>query len=595
MLDDILLQVNKPGRYIGQEWNLPKKDFDKSDIKFALCFPDLYEIGMSNLGIRIIYAILNNLPDVVCERVFSPALDMEKILRDKNMEIYSLESKKRFKEFDFVGFSLGHELNYTNVLNILELGSIPLKSTFRNHNYPLVIGGGPCALNPEPLHEFFDLFVIGEAEEAILEIIDVYRKFKIKFKTSKIDKQDLLAMFSRIEGVYVPSLYEARYSREGKIEEFKAKTDDIPYKIKKRFIKDLNSAYFPSDWLIPYIQIVHDRITLEIMRGCPNACRFCQARTQYFPFRQREVKNILNLADSTYKRTGYEEISLCGLSVSDFSGIEDLSERLIDLFKEKAVSISLPSVKPKTMIGDISSLIASIKKTGLTFAPEAAAERLRKILNKDFNIQEFFKVIEQVYTSGYQNIKLYFMIGLPFEREEDLDGIIDLSSRTLELRKKVDKRLAQVNPAPARRGGVNVSINTLVPKPHTPFQWLKMEPIESIKYKQDYLKRKIRNKRLRLSLHNPHMSFLEGVLSRGDRRLSQVIFSAFSKGARFDAWDNYFIFDRWMDAFKESNIDPNFYLQDKSKDEFLPWDFLDVGITKEALIKEADKISEATT
>ena len=592
MLDDILLQVNKPGRYIGQEWNLPKKDFDKADIKFALCFPDLYEIGMSNLGIRIIYAILNNLPDVVCERFFSCAPDMEKILRDKKMEIYSLESKKRLQEFDFVGFSLGHELNYTNVLNILELGSIPLKSTFRNHNYPLVIGGGPCALNPEPLHEFFDLFVLGEAEEAILEIIDIYRKCKVKFKASGMNKQDLLVMFSHIEGVYAPALYEARYNHEGKIEEFKSRTNGIPPKIKKRFIKDLNSAYFPSDWLIPYIQIVHDRITLEIMRGCPNSCRFCQARSQYFPFRQRELNNILNLADSTYKHTGYEEVSLCGLSVSDFSDIEELLKRLIGLFKENAVSISLPSIKPKRMIANISSLIASIKKTGLTFAPEAATERLRKILNKDFNTEEFFKVVQQVYISGYQSIKLYFMIGLPFEKEEDLDGIIDLSSRTLELRKKVGKRLAQVNPAHAPRGGVNVSINTLIPKPHTPFQWLKMEQIESIKYKQDYLKRKIRNTRLRLSLHNPQMSFLEGVLSRGDRRLSQVIFSAFSRGARFDAWDNYFVFDRWMDAFKGSDIDPNFYLQDKSKDEFLPWDFLDVGISKEALIKEADKISE---
>src|SRR3989338_2186005 len=576
MLDDILLQVNKPGRYIGQEWNLPKKDFAKADIKFALCFPDLYEIGMSNLGIRIIYAVLNNLPDVACERFFSLALDMEKILRDKNMEIYSLESKKRLREFDFVGFSLGHELNYTNALNILELGSIPLKSSLRSHNYPLVIGGGPCALNPEPLHEFFDLFVLGEAEEAILELIDIYRKCKVKFKASGINKQDLLVMFSQLEGVYVPSLYEARYNREGKIEEFKAKTNGAPCKIKKRFIKDLNSAHFPSDWLIPYIQIVHDRITLEIMRGCPNSCRFCQARSQYFPFRQRELNNILNLAESTYKYTGYEEISLCGLSVSDFLGIEELLKRLIGLFKENAISISLPSLKPKTMIGDIYSLIASIKKTGLTFAPEAATETLRKILNKDFNTQEFFKVVQQAYISGYRNIKLYFMIGLPFEREEDLDGIIDLSSRTMELRKEVGKKPAQIN----------LSINTLIPKPHTPFQWFQMEQMEGIKYKQDYLKRKIINKRLRLSLRNPQMSFLEGVLSRGDRRLSQVIFSAFNKGARFDAWDNHFVFDRWMDAFKESGIAPGFYLRDKSKDEFLPWDFLDIGISKEALIKE---------
>jgi len=296
------------------------------------------------------------------------------------------------------------------------------------------------------------------------------------------------------------------------------------------------------------------------------------------------------LADSAYRHTGYEEISLCGLSVSDFSGLEELLTHLIGLFKENAVSISLPSVKPKNLIGDVSSLIASIKKTGLTFAPEAATERMRKILNKNFNMEEFFKVVQQVYLCGYQNIKLYFMIGLPFEKEEDLDGIIDLSTQTLELRRKVNKRSAQINPAHARMGGVNISVNTLIPKAHTSFQWLKMEPIGTIKDKQDYLKKKVRNRRLRLSMRNPQMSFLEGVLSRGDRRLSQVIFNAFSKGARFDAWDDYFVFDRWVEAFKESEIDPNFYLQEKSKDEFLPWDFLDIGINKEALMREADKL-----
>jgi len=565
---------------MGQEWNLPKKDFDKADIKFALCFPDLYEIGMSNLGLRIIYGLLNNLPEVVCERFFSPASDMEKILRDRNLGICSLESRRELGEFDFVGFSLGHELSYTNVLNILELGSIPLKSSLRNQNHPLVIGGGPCALNPEPMHEFFDLFVIGEAEEAILEIIDIYRRSKDRFKASKINRQDLLALLSNVDGVYVPSLYEVRYSPDGKIEEFKAKIDDIPLRIKKRFIKDLNNAYFPSEWLIPYIEIVHDRITLEIMRGCPNTCRFCQARAQYFPFRQREVSNILSLADTAYKNTGYEEVSLCGLSVSDFSGLEELLKQLILLFRKDAVSISLPSIKPKNMIGSISSLIASIKKTGLTFAPEAATERLRKILNKDFSMEEFFSVIQQAYISGYQNIKLYFMIGLPSEKEEDLDGIIDLSNQSLELRKKVNKRSAQIN----------ISINTLIPKPHTTFQWLKMEGLESIKYKQDYLKKKIKNSRLRLSVRNPLMSLVEGALSRGDRRVSPVIFNAFKKGARFDAWDNYFKFDIWMGAFQESGVDLDSYLREKSQDESLPWDFLDTGIDKEHLRGDFNKL-----
>jgi len=580
MLDDILLNVNKPGRYIGQEWNLPQKDFAKCDIKFALCFPDLYEIGMSNLGIRIIYGILNNLSDVVCERFFSCHLDMKNNLRNKNSEIFSLESGRGLREFDLVGFSLGYELDYTNVLGILQMGAIPLEASLRDHTYPLIIGGGPCVLNPEPMHAFFDLFVFGEAEEVILEIIDIYRKSKSRFKAAKIKKEELLTQLACLEGVYVPSLYDVSYNPQGQIEEFKPRLSGVPTKIKKRFIRDLDSAYFPVDWLMPYIQIVHDRITLEIMRGCPNTCRFCQARYQYFPFRQRGIKNILDLALQAYKNTGYEEISLCGLSVSDFKGIEELSKRLMDLFKEKTVSLSLPSIKPKIMLGELLSLIATIKKTGLTFAPEAATQRLRKILNKDFNLEDFFLAIERAYHCGYQNIKLYFMIGLPFEEQQDLDGIIDLAIRVSQLRRKINKRVAQVN----------ISINTLIPKPHTPFQWLAMESIENIQYKQDYLKKKIRDRRLKVSMRSPRMTFLEGVLSRGDRRLSRVILTAFSKGAGFDAWDNYFFFDKWQEAFAECQIDPNFYLQEKTKDEFLPWDFLDVGIDREALVREADKI-----
>jgi len=350
-------------------------------------------------------------------------------------------------------------------------------------------------------------------------------------------------------------------------------------------------VYFPLDWLVPFIQIIHDRITLEIMRGCPNRCRFCQARTQYFPFRQREIKNILNLSCEAYKRTGYEELSLGGLSVSDYSGIEELLVRLVDLFKEKAVSVALPSIKPRTMVGNLSSLIATIKKTGLTFAPEAATERLRKILNKDFDFNDFIRAIEQAYISGYQRIKLYFMIGLPFENQDDLDAIFDFATYVSDLRQKVNPHpSAAKRKNTSRKGGVNISINTLIPKPHTPFQWLKMEDMDNIESKQDYLRRKVRkNKRLRVSLHNPKMSLLEGVFSRGDRRLSGVILSAFTKGARFDAWDNYFMFDKWTEAFCESRIDPNFYLREKLKDEILPWDFLDTGIEKGVLLAEFNK------
>lgn len=582
MLEDILLQVNKPARYIGQEWNVSRKDFNKAEIKFALCFPDLYEVGMSNLGTRIIYSILNDIPDVSCERFFAFGADMQILLRNNHFEPFSLESKRRLREFDIIGFSLGSELDYTNVLDILELGAIPLKASGRNLTYPLVIAGGPCTLNPEPMHEFFDFFVIGEAEDLILEAINVYRKYKQDYKSSRINKQDLLFEFSKIEGVYVPSFYEVIYNHFGVLEKFKPKINGVPLKINKRIVKDLNTCPFPLAWLVPYIQIVHDRVILEIMRGCPNRCRFCQARSGYFPFRQRGIKNILNLAQDLYKYTGYEEISLGGLSVSDYSGVEELLIGLIDLFKHKAVAVSLPSIKAKVMVGNLSSIIAKIKKTGLTFAPEAGSERLRKIIAKDFNEQDFFKAIEEAYLCGYQHVKLYFMIGLPFEEEKDLDAIVDLSTKVSQLRTKAKLMPAQVN----------ISITTLIPKPHTPLQWFKMEEIDNIKHKQDYLKNKIRNKRLRLSFHNRYMSFLEGILSRGDRRLSQVIFYAFKRGARFDAWGNYFVFENWLSAFKEANIDPYFYLKEKSRDELLPWDFMDVGIDKEGLITEFNKVSE---
>ena len=581
------MQVNKPGRYIGEEWNVSRKNFKKANIRFALCFPDLYEIGMSNLGMRIIYGILNDIEDVCCERFFSPDIDMQRILTHNRLEIFSLETKKRPGEFDIIGFSLGSELDYTNVLNILDLGGIPLKAAERDEKFPLVIAGGPCTLNPEPMHEFVDLFVIGEAEDLILEVIDVYRKHKQDFKTSRISKQDLLSLFSQIEGVYVPSLYEVVYNPRGTIEEFKPKIKGVPLKIKKRFVKDLNSCFFPLDWLVPYIQIIHDRVSLEIMRGCPNRCRFCQARSGYFPLRFRNIKNILNLAYETCKRTGYEEISLGGLSVSDYFHMEELLQCLVDSLKVKGVGVSLPSIKAKATVGNLFSIIASIKKTGLTFAPEAGTERLRKALAKDFDEEDFFRALEQSYLSGYRHVKLYFMIGLPDEKQEDLDGIIEFSSRVSELRRKTNKTPAQVN----------ISINTLIPKPHTPLQWFRTEDMDSIKYKQDYLKDKVRKylptgrqERLKLDFHSRYMSFVEAVLSRGDRKLSEVIFYAFKRGARFDAWSKHFMFEAWRDAFRESNIDPDFYLRDRPKDEFLPWDFIDVGISKELLLDEFNKV-----
>lgn len=580
MYEDILLDIKRPAQYIGNEWNVAVKDFDKAAVKFALSFPDLYEIGMSNLGLRIIYGLLNSIADVTCERFFAVDSDLEKILRLKGREILSLESQKSLSEFDLAGFSLGSELDYTNVLNILDLARLPLKASQRDERYPLIIGGGPCVLNPEPMHDFFDFFVIGEAEDLILEIVDTYRRYKSAYKSKEMDKKELLSILSKLEGVYVPSFYDLAYDHEGKIKEFNPNTDSAPPKIKKRYVKDLNLSYYPKDWIVPNVQIIHDRITLEIMRGCPNRCRFCQARPQYFPLRYRQVEASLSLADGIYKCTGYEELSLSGLSVSDYPYIEELLRKLINLFKPKGVSLSLPSIKAKSIVGNISSLIAKFKKTGLTFAPEAGSDKLRDLLAKDFNSEEFFKALKDAYASGYQHVKLYFMIGIPQERDDDLDAIIDFSSKVSKLKKE-----AGSSPA-----GVNISINNLIPKPHTALQWASMEGLKSIEYKQAYLRNSAKkDKRLKINFHNLKMSFLEGVLSRGDRRLSEVIIKAFKKGAKFDAWSIYFNFSLWEEAFKESGIDPEFYLREKSINELLPWDFIDTGIDKKVLADEFNK------
>jgi radical SAM family uncharacterized protein len=577
--EDILLGVRKPGRYIGEEWNVSRKDFTKAAIKFAICFPDMYEVGMSNLGLRIIYSLLNKKEEVVCERFFAPDIDMEKALRDNKRPLFSLESKKGLREFDLIGFSLGYELGYTNALNMLELGAIPLRAEERDISFPLVMAGGPAVLNPEPLHEFFDLFVLGEAEEVILEIVAIYQEFKSRPDSANLSKKDLLFRLAQIEGVYVPSFYEPEYNAQGKISEFRAKLEGLPLKIKKRIVRDLDSVYFPAHWLVPHIQIVHDRITLEIMRGCVNRCRFCQARAQYFPWRQRSVKKILHLADEMYRNSGYEEISLAGLSVSDYPRLKELLEPLVAGLRDKGISISLPSIKPNDSLGELADLIATIKKTALTFAPEAATDRLRRIIGKDFNEADFFKTLKESYQAGYQRVKLYFMIGLPGEEAGDLDAILEFAKNVAQARREITGRPAQVN----------ISINTLIPKPHTPLQWLGMMGLEEIKNKQDYLKAKIKNRNLKVTFHNRFMSFLEGVFSRGDRRLSRVLLAAFIKGARFDGWDEHFRFDIWTEAFKECKIDPDAYLRERAVSEILPWDCLDVGIGQEELAREFNK------
>lgn len=579
MTDDILLQVMKPARYIGGEWNVSAKDFSAANIRFALCFPDLYELGMSNLGVRILYGILNNMEGVCCERFFACAKDMQERLRRNQREIFSLESQKPLREFDLVGFSLGYELCYTNVLGMLALGSIPLEAVGRDNQYPLIIGGGPCALNPEPMADFFDLFVIGEGEEAVKEIIDISRTHKDAFKSGRLSKHDLLMLMAGIEGVYAPSLYEVTYDDSGKISAFTPRHKGVTSRVRKRIVKDFENSYFPVSWLVPYLQITHDRVTIELMRGCPNTCRFCQARAQYYPLRQKSVGRVFALAKDCYRATGYEEISLTGLSISDYSGIEELLNFMIPYFKKEGIAVSLPSIKPKNMLGDLAQLIASIKKTGLTFAPEAGSERLRAVLGKDFDGAAFCKALEQAYLHGYQHVKLYFMIGLPCETNADLDAIIDFSMEASFLRKKVNKGPAQVR----------ISINTLIPKPHTALQWCQMAGLEAIREKQDYLRSRIRNKKIHMDAHDRYLSILEGVFSRGDRRLGRVILNAFNNGALFDAWSDSFRYELWEQAFKQAQLEPSFYLQSRHQLDILPWDFIDVGIDREFLWQDFNK------
>ncbi|MGE5308465.1 MAG: TIGR03960 family B12-binding radical SAM protein [Deltaproteobacteria bacterium] len=554
-----MLGLRKPARYIGSEWNVRKSAFGDARVKCALCFPDLYEVGMSNLGLRILYDVVNRVEGACCERVFSPDLDMEKFLRENNEPLFSLESQQPLSRFDLVAFNIGYELGYTNVLNVLDLSRIPLKSSERSAQDPVIIAGGSAVLNPEPIHEFIDAFFVGEGEEGMAEIAAAVRDHK-----ASSSREEMLGRLAAIEGVYVPSLYKGGHS------------------IKKRFVADLENSAFPIDWLVPYIQLVHDRVTVEVMRGCPNRCRFCQARSQYYPLRIRKPDTVCRLAEEAFRRTGYEEISLAGLSVSDYPGLKEVLSSLIGRFKKEGVGLSLPSIKPKLMLGELSTLIASIRKTGLTFAPEAGSDRLRRVIGKDFTEEELFATLTKAYEAGYQHVKLYFMIGLPSETDADLDAIVDLAQRVSDLSRKLKGRPAQVN----------ISVNTLIPKPHTPFQWEGVLPEAEIQRRQEYIKRKTRNRNLRFSFHNRSMSFLESVFSRGDRALSPVILSAYRKGCRFDGWDEHLNLAAWTDSFKECGVDPQRYLAARDISVSLPWDFIDTGIPKEELLREYKRSRE---
>lgn len=565
--EELLLSVLKPARYIGGEVGSVRKEWDSVGVHVALCFPDIYEIGMSHQGLRVLYDVLNRRPDCSAERVFSPWVDMEERLREKQIPLFSLESRAPVRDFDILGFSLQYELNYTNVLNILSLSGIPLCSCDRDANHPLVIAGGHCCLNPEPLSDFIDVFVIGEAEEALAEVVDVFKKYK---ESSACDRKNLLKALSRLEGVYVPSFYRVDEETGQRI----ALEEGAPLKISKRFVKDLEKVLAMEHWVVPYIEIVHDRIGIEIMRGCPNACDFCQARSAFYPLRMLSQEKILETARRLAARTGYEEISLLSLSSSDHPQLFPVVQALADEFRKRGTGFSLPSVRAKNVVGELSSVFSSTHKASLTFAPEAGSERLRRLLNKNLDMQELFDVCRQAYQAGYRLLKLYFMIGLPSETQEDLDEIERLCVQLSRLKKEVDGHPAHLN----------VSISNFIPKPHTLFERHPMASVEALEAKQEYLRRVFKKTRgfIRLKFHRPAMSVLEAVLSRGGRRLGRVIAAAHAAGARFDAWPELFNFNLWQEAFSCAPLSRERSLAAGDPDTVLPWDFIDCGVLRQA-------------
>ena len=583
LTDDILMKVEKPARYLGNEYNAVYKDPSSVDIRFAMCFPDVYEIGMSYLGIQIIYDMLNQREDVYCERLYSPWMDLDAIMRERHIPLFALESQDPVKDFDFLAMTLQYEMCYTNVLQILDLSQIPLKSADRTTDHPFVIGGGPCAYNPEPLAEFFDIFYIGEAETVYYELMDRYKVWK---KTGGSRKEFLIEA-SKIPGLYVPSLYEVAYHEDGTIASFEPVEPEVPRKIKKQVVSDLSHTYYPSKPVVPFIKVTQDRVVLEIQRGCIRGCRFCQAGNVYRPNRERDLDFLKKYAHDMLVSTGHEEISLSSLSSSDYSRLEELTTYLIQEFGVKErVNISLPSLRIDAFSLDVMSQVQDVKKSSLTFAPEAGSQRMRDVINKGLTEEDIFSGAMEAFNGGWNRVKLYFMLGLPGETYDDIEGIAKLSNDIAALYYTIPK-----DKRPGARVDVVSSTSFFVPKPFTPFQWVPQNTTEQFKDKQHFLSHKMKEqlnrKSMRYNWHDFDLTALEGFLARGDRKVGEVIYKAYKKGCMFDSWSEYFYYDRWLEAMDEAGVDPAFYTgRAREYDEILPWDFIDAGVTKKFLWRE---------